>query len=460
MLTLNSFQSQFAAWGQVAPRPVLVAYSGGADSTALVHLLHLSGVEIVAAHLHHGQRQEADEELAHAEAWTESLGIPLIKGFAQVPEIANLRKVSLEEAGRIARHEFLVRAAREQGLNVIATGHTRDDHIETILFHMARGTGLAGLRGIPWIRSPFVRPLRAFSRLETRNYCAEHGLWFHDDPSNTDLSFSRARLRARVVPELREVHPGFDAAMVRLAELAEEEDQFLDNLAARVLEQAHQPVNGALSFLTEEIEFSVNEAAMLAQPRLLQRRALRLLAQYFGAEVSFETLEGLLEGGGPQAMTLPGGLVEMVRQDGVISVRLVRPPVPQRYPLGIGETESVTFGWRFALQPSEWEPNERTSLRVHLDPARLQGSLHLRAAQPGDRIQPLGFEGTRKVSDLLSEAKLTRHGRACLPLVCDMVGPVWIPGVCLGARGAADENSAVCWRAEFGPLHETPSAES
>ncbi|MEA2553176.1 MAG: tRNA(Ile)-lysidine synthase, partial [Fimbriimonadaceae bacterium] len=186
---LERFRDHLEKTGLIpAGTRVLVGYSGGADSTCLLHLFHALQVDIVAAHLHHGQREEADTEQRLCEAFCTELGIPFVSGRGDVPRLAKDLKIGLEEAGREARYAFFRQAAFQTGCTLVATAHTLSDNVETILLNIARGSGLAGLAGIPEKRENIVRPLMIFAREETRAYCQDHGFWYHDDPANEDLT--------------------------------------------------------------------------------------------------------------------------------------------------------------------------------------------------------------------------------------------------------------------------------
>ncbi|RYG23508.1 tRNA lysidine(34) synthetase TilS [bacterium] len=415
---------------------VLLGYSGGADSTCLLHLLAELGIDVVAAHLHHGMRPEADREQKLCEATAESLGVPFATGRADVPRLAADRKIGLEEAGREARYGFFRQAASRLDCTLIATAHTRDDQVETVLFRIARGTGLAGLAGIPQSRDGVVRPLLPFSRAETRAFCDERGLWFHDDPANLDRANARVRVRLDVVPALREINSGADAAIVRLAAMAEEEDRFLDGAAAAALERAEVRLNGELAFLTQDVELAFDRRTLEHLPAVLLRRAVRLAAGALGAELDFDGASSVLRGE-KGSLTAEGGEIVLEWDSEMLHGRVLRPTVPFRYPLTLpGETESEEFGWRLVAYPVEAspEPPKRAALAVEIDRSVARGGLHFRGLAPGDTMRPLGFNGTRKLSDLLSEAGLTPAARARLPIVCDMVGPLWAPGVCLDER--------------------------
>ena len=428
---------------------VLLGYSGGADSTCLLHLLHGLGVDLVAAHLHHGQRPEADAEQRLCETFAESLGVPFATGRADVPRLAHDRRISLEEAGREARYAFFRGAAARLEGALVATAHTRDDHVETVLFRLARGTGLAGLAGIRAERDGIVRPLLLFARAETRAYCEAHGLPFHDDPANESLANARVRVRKEVLPARRANTPAAAAALARLAAMADEEDRFLDGAAAAALERAEIRLNGELAFLTRDVEAAFDRRTLDHLPAVLLRRAVRLAARALGAELDFEQSALVLQGTGG-SVTAEGGEVALEWDAEALHGRVLRPTVPFRHPLTLpGETESDEFGWRLVAFPTEPSaPPVRASLAAEIDRASVKGPLYFRGSAPGDAMRPLGFEGTRKLSDLLAEAGLTPAARARLPVVCDLVGPLWAPGVCLAERARPQDGPAIRLRLE------------
>lgn len=438
---LQRFKAHLSESGLIPPdTAVLVGYSGGADSTCLLHLLHACGVDVVAAHLHHGQRSEADMELKLCEAFCKELGVAFIAGRADVPLMASELGIGLEEAGRNARYSFFDQAAASTNCALIATAHTRTDLVETVLLNMVRGSGLSGLSGIPEQRGNIVRPLLPYSRHQTSSYCKKLGLWTHDDPANEDLSFSRARIRHRVLPELKAINPRTEDAISRLAETAGEEDRFLSGMAAAALEQSEVPLNGPLRFLTLDAEASFDQTKLATLPEVLYRRAIRLAASALGGVMSFDQVAVVVKAVAANesgSVTAEGGEIAIEWNAESISVRQVKPTSPFRFPLTLpGETTSDEFGWQFTAFVSHEVPEtiSRASLTTVFDQSKVSGSLYFRTAQSGDLMRPMGFEGRRKLADLLSEAKLTQAARARLPIVCDLVGPIWAPGVCLDDR--------------------------
>lgn len=438
---------------------VVVGYSGGADSTCLLHMAVESGFGVVAAHLHHGMRPEADDEQERCQEFADSLSIPIVVGRADVPGIAEKMKVGLEEAGREARYDFFRRVLRGIEGHKIATAHTRDDHVETILLHLARGSGLSGLKGIPESSDDLIRPLLTFSREQTREYCLANGLWFHDDPANDDVRHARSRVRHRVVPEMRQVHPGFDQSVARMASILRDEDDFLDSAAAASLETAELPPNGDLSFLTYDSEFVFDTAKLAALPPVLLRRALRLAVRLLGGSLHYDqtlvAANGIVNRGNG-SVTAEGESPSLVWNPERVHIEVTHTFEPFRHPLPMpGVLDSPVFGWVFEGSSRESEEkSQRTGLTALIDPGKVQGDLFFRAAQTGDKMQPLGFDHQRKLSDLLSEAKLTQAARHRLPIVCDMIGPIWAPGVCLSDRVKSDEPGPK-WVLMFGPLGST-----
>lgn len=435
-------------------RPVIVGFSGGPDSTCLLHALHALGCDVLAAHLHHGQRVEADSDAEQCEALCKTLKIPFLLGRADVPRIAQEFKIGIEEAGRKARYEFFTRVQAQVPHSLIATGHTLDDQVETMLFHLARGSGLAGLRSIETQRDDIVRPLLPFRRTETAAYCITYGLTVVLDPSNHDPTFSRVRIRTEVIPALELAHPGAIENLARSARLIGEEDHALDAVSAAALEHAEIPLNGDLQFLTEQDEVSYRLDVLARIDPALRRRALRLALRSLGGFMEFEPLQMLSEScisSEKGSMTAEGGLVVAAWDRGEIHFVRDDPSVPARTRMIVpGETSHQAFGWVITadVMPFDGVARPRTDLTQWIAIHFAEKSLHLQPMESGDRMIPIGFDRERKLSDLIGEQKLTLLARRRLPLLCDDLGPIWAPGVCLAERARPLEGPAL--RLQFG----------
>ncbi|MBO0687102.1 MAG: tRNA lysidine(34) synthetase TilS, partial [Candidatus Dormibacteraeota bacterium] len=183
---------------------VLVALSGGPDSTALLLWLLEQGVEVVAAHYDHALREGSRGDAEEVARLSRRLGVRLLTERRAGP----LQRGSLQAAARDVRYEFLARAQEAGGCDRVALGHTADDIVEGAVLHLLRGSGLAGLRGMPVARGPYVRPLWRVWRAEIERYLADRGVTPLRDPSNQDLRHARVRVRRRLLPRLEHDLPG------------------------------------------------------------------------------------------------------------------------------------------------------------------------------------------------------------------------------------------------------------
>jgi tRNA(Ile)-lysidine synthase len=437
----------------------LVGYSGGADSTFLVHALHQLGINIVAGHLHHGQRAEADEEMRKCEEFCNSIGVPFASGNADVPLLSKEAKIGIEEAGRRARYDFFHRASRRLNAEWIATAHTLDDQIETVLLNLTRGTGLSGLAGIPPERENIVRPILWASRKETRDYCIEQGLWFHDDPANSDPSYSRSRIRMNVVPELLEINASLGQSVSRLTDTVRQEDAFLDHIAAGMLERCESNRNGRLSFVSERYEAVFQCEALRHHPSALLRRGLRLATAVVGSNLDYDQtilLEKAILVPQSGSITTEGGVACIEWNEKEVNFyRNDAPSIGRTLLENPGITTSDSLGWQFttsSVEHSQFQ-RERADLSAVIDSDCVKGRLFCRGMKPGDAFQPLGMKGTKKVSDLFNEAGLSPMARKLLPIVFDMVGIIWIPGVAMGERVKITGSTTSAIELKFGSVY-------
>lgn len=437
---------------------VLLGYSGGADSTCLLTLLKEAGIDVIAAHLHHGQRREADAELERCELYCNELSVPFLSGRADVPRLAQDRGIGVEEAGRIARYAFFEQSAAQTNASLIATAHTLDDHVETVVLNLVRGSGLNGLSGIAERRDNVVRPLLPFTRKETREFCQAKGLWFHDDPANDDASFARVKIRKHVVPVFQDINLAALRNIERTARLVGEEDRFLDGMAAAALERAEFPLNGPLQFVSVDCEAAFHKDALLSLPRVLLARALRLVTSVLGSPMDSHQTNTVIEGLATKekgSVTTEGGATVVEWDAGGVSVRSLAVDSPYRFSLTLpGETLSDEFGWKFTAQRSEPHGFQRppNSLDVLIAQEGVKGPLYFRSYESGDAITPLGMSGKKLLSDLFQELGLTAAARRRLPIVCDLLGPVWVPGGCIAERVRVGPETEWCVRLSFGPI--------
>ena len=437
---------------------VLVAFSGGADSAALLHVLWTLraslGLDAVAAlhvnHLLRGDEADRDETAVHR--FCEQRGIPLVVRRIDVAALARERHAGVEEAGRAARYDALRACAAEQGYTRIATAHTRNDAMETLLFHLARGTGLGGLGGISPVNGDIVRPLIDCTRAEVEAYCAAEALPFVTDSTNAETAYARNRIRAEVIPALTQVNPRADEAFARLMRHAREDADYLDAQARALLADA-QTAPG-------RYRADVLRAAHPA----LRSRALRLAAATDACEDGHVALlERLLEQGG--AVTLPGGRIAERQGEQVCFADAAAALLPQSIPetpLSAGRdyeiceriyrAELVNLGEKEKCKNRE--KIHRNLLKTALDYDRIQGSLRIRGRLPGDSFHPAGRQGGKTLKKLFNEQHISPARRAAWPIVCDDAGIVLVSGLGCDRRVAPDEQTKQLFL-----FYEIPMAE-
>lgn len=423
----DRFREQVEELGLARPGArVLVALSGGCDSVALLHLLRFHAPEprpeLLAAHLDHAMRPSSGADARWVEGLCRAWGVPLTVERADRP-------LRTEEEARDARYAFLRRVAEAEGATHLATAHHADDQAETVLFRILRGTGITGLAGIPPAGpSGVVRPLLPFWRREIRRYARRAGLRWREDPTNLLSGPARNRIRREILPGVEAtVAPGARRSLVRLAELAREEEAAW----AAVLEP-----------LERAVARREGEAIVLARGILrgydsaVASRVLRNLLRHFGVVLGRTgtrlALQFISDAPSGREMTLPGALrlsteFDTVRIERAAEVPPDEPlPVPADRPEGGGEARiggrTRRLAWRTG--PPEGAP----AGAVVLARDALRFPLLLRGWRPGDRMRTRA--GTRTLKKIFGERRIPRSERGRTPVLADAEGAVvWVAGV-------------------------------
>jgi tRNA(Ile)-lysidine synthase len=318
---------------------VVVAVSGGADSTALLLALEelsragLLSLAVTAAHLDHGLRgASAEEDARFCESLARANGFDFASARADVGGLAEASGDNLEQAARRARYEFLAGAARAACAAAVLTGHTLDDQAETVLLRLLRGSGAEGLGGMRPVRAleeggevALRRPLLEWARrVDTEDYCGERGVEFRTDSMNEDEGFARVRVRRRLLPLLESFNPRAAEAIARAAGLLREDASTLEEFAARLLEEARAQVEASPD-VTEA--WPLRAEALASAPLALRRRALRLWVARGRGDLRrmslahLSAIERLLAGTrGGRVAELPGG-ARVERRRGLLLFR-------------------------------------------------------------------------------------------------------------------------------------------
>jgi len=220
---------------------VLVALSGGPDSVALLHLLidnkDKYGIKLAAAHLDHAIRRESSKDRDFCRKLCQELGVKFYSKRANIPALANKRKQTVEEAARQERYAYFESLATRYGFDKIATGHTADDSVESVIFNLTRGSGLNGLQGILPVRGNINRPLIEIHKSEILRWLKSRKIGYRIDRTNQSLEYSRNRIRRKIIPELERLNNGAAANISRFSKIVSEEIELIDRLTVSAYEK-------------------------------------------------------------------------------------------------------------------------------------------------------------------------------------------------------------------------------
>ena len=433
-----------------------VAVSGGADSVSLLHLLlelrEELGCVLCVVHFNHklrGRASQADEKFVAKLA--SKHGLEFFAAEENIAAITKRERGNLEDVARRARYAFFERLVQERRLDRIAVAHTADDQAETVLAHILRGTGLAGLGGIHPTSGVVLRPLLEIRRADLRAYLRRKRQPWREDASNRDTHRMRARIRHKLMPLLeKKFQPAVVEHLCRLAEFAREDETYLEDQSALREKQFAQPEQNTMRLALPDF---------LREPRAIQTRLLRRIVERLkprSGQLSATHVEALLalaqHPDSGKSLQLPGG-VEARRE----SQTLVFLPAAKNRPesrekatprdytyevdlrAGKAEVHVMELPCRLHLRVIDWprEGRETNSTGAVLDRARLRVPLVLRNWGPGDSMQPLGHQKRHKLARLLNEIGVSRWEKKAWPVLTSCGQIAWVRGL-----GAAHEFAA------------------
>jgi len=392
---------------ELAPNGVKVVagVSGGADSVALLRALHQLGIPVTVAHLNHqlrGAESDADERFVRELA--EELNLPVVVKRAAVHEMAGNSGLSIEMVARQARHDFFA----EFENSVIALAHHADDQAETFILKLARGAGAEGLGGMPYYQEigpiGLIRPMLNIPRTKIIEWLTANGFEWREDASNTDETFLRNRVRHTILPLLeKELNPNIRETILRTMDILRQEQEWMDGL-----------VDGDLM---------LDARAPLAA----RRRGLRKWLFEQGAEsADFDAVDKIL------ALMDAGegsSVFELNKRQRVV-VEYGTPRFEH-----VGQASLPAQAWTLTIEKGTgWRKDHGKGAGIlpaeaSFDAGKVGDSpIEVRGYRPGDRIAPIGMEGSRKLQDILTDQKIPRAQRPAVPVVVCRSEIIWIPG--------------------------------
>lgn len=407
---------------------VLVGFSGGKDSSVLLHALSsLSaeyGISVTALHVNHNIRgEEAERDCLFCKEYCERKRIPFVRKDVDAIGFSKEKGVGLEEGARILRYEAFAEYCKENGVNKIATAHTASDNLETVLFNLTRGTAASGLRGIPPVRDNVIRPLIYCTTEEILEYARHYGLTYVTDSTNADTDYTRNRIRHMVVPELKAINPSVESAVSNTCDALRYDTDLLTSsaerektdvpaeltkkpraISSRILLDAYNDISpdGALgyvhlkemtAFIREYVQSGCREVKRLCLPSKTEM-VVTPDRVYFQKESASREIE---------ARTLHYGLNEIAETEEALLVTC-------------NENDVLAF-----ISQNIYKISTHSVLKK----SAAEGTI-IRGRRDGDVFSFSNM--TKKVKKMLNEAKIPIEQRNRLPFVCDGKGIVLIPG--------------------------------
>lgn len=445
---------QFIRQQQLIPAGslVLAAVSGGQDSMALLSILHrLAGplrFRLAVGHFDHRLRAASSADRSLVESYADSLGLRTYAGSADVQKRAKSRRESLEEAARKARYAFLVDTAGTIGAGRIATGHTSTDQVETVLLHILRGAGIRGLAGIPARREGLIRPLLWIDRRATADYCRQQGIPIAVDPTNLDTRFARNKIRRDLVPVLVDCQPDAEANILRLSQHAAAMLGWIRERTQPLLNSnLHQPADREWTLDISSLKgLEDTELVILFGDLFTEKMGLDMDF----TRAHFDSLLRLVRktAASGKRLSLPGLKVTREYDNLHFSIRgAISSPPPAAVESEIAVPGTVQAGGRtiradFIAWPAEGAAafsSDRWSACLAYD--AIEPPLMVRHPRPGDRIQPFGMRGSKKLSDIFIDKKIPGRSRSRALVVTDRKDVLWLVGLVTSEKGRIDRNT-------------------
>lgn len=415
---------------------ILAALSGGADSVTLLHYLFIYkdilGITVEAAHVNHMLRgKEADRDELFCRSLCENMGIKLHVKRADVRKIAKDKGLSEELCGRNIRYEFFDEIVNNSGMK-IATAHTLSDSIETMIFNLARGTGLKGLCGIPPVRKNIIRPLINCYRSDIENYCKEHNLDYVTDSTNLEDDYSRNFIRHNILPQLKNINIEADKALGRTINWLREDENYLSSMAGDMLEKIK----------IDDNKYDIHD--LIDCPIPVKRRVIAKILNISCGNISSEhilELENLLNKTG--SVNLPKDLKAKIK-DGFLII------MPQNEDIN----NSARFNERVIKLEESIQFAEKTIYLQNLsikdynflkfinkklfyncfDCDMIYGDYKCRTRLDGDYYHPVIKGCGKSLKKLFNELKISKEERTKRLILCDNNGIIWVEGIGIDER--------------------------
>lgn len=442
---------------------MVVGVSGGPDSVCLLHVLHslsnLLNIKLYPIHINHmlrGDNARGDEE--YTERLCKELGLTLSTVCIDVAAFARENGMSIETAGREVRYKEFDDYAKRVKAEKIAVAHNKNDQAETVMMHIIRGSGLAGLIGMEYKRGSIIRPLLDIGREEIEMYCNEVKLTPRTDESNLQGEYARNRVRLELFPYIdKSFGADITRSLCRLSELATDDDSFIEQCALEAYEHclSNKP--------SKQAEFDIASLKQL-HPAILGRVLKRAITDVSGdidgiGRIHYKMLSDLIDAGKTGSVAeLPNGIRGLISY-GVLKIYIYNENkksiafdkqivIPGSTIIEqTGDMVSASVVKRQAVD--KCVPVSYNSLVQLFDYDTINMGINLRSRRAGDIFKPIGSNGTKKLKEYFIDIKIPKDQRDEIPLLCVENEVIWIVGYKISDKFKVTENTSNILKIEY-----------
>ncbi|TET54014.1 MAG: tRNA lysidine(34) synthetase TilS [Actinobacteria bacterium] len=430
---------------------VILAVSGGPDSVSLTLVLNALrqnlNIKLYIFHLDHQVRADSKKDRAFVKKLAKKFDIEFFAFSRNVESFSKRNKLTLQEGARQIRYDLLFDLAKKINADKIATGHQANDQVETFFLRLLRGAALTGLQSIPLKRDSIIRPLLEISRNEILQYLKEQKQEFLTDPSNIKPIYLRNRVRNELIPVIKKLNPTYQSVLLSNISLITEEEQLLDLLAKEISEEFFEKNKESISIKLNEF-IGLNKSL---KRRLLREAILKVKGNLRGIEYKHLqlTLENIDHFG--FTLELPDNLlIYRDYKDLVITLKSAFKAKPIKKQTFNPEEEIEVKPIDLLLKTKKVKKCQFSQFITCLDYGKIKPPLTVRGRKPGDRFQPLGIKGTKKLQDFFVDLKVPRHQRDSIAIVEDSEKIIWVVGFEIDERVKVDEKTKSILRIEIG----------
>ncbi len=402
---------------------IVIALSGGADSVALLSFFKAIESEydlkLSAFHLNHNLRgEEALRDERFSKDISEKLKVPFSSAVADIAKIAREQKKGTEEVGREVRYQYLSKL----GTDKIATAHNKNDLVETFFMNILRGSSTAGLASIPIKRGNIIRPLLCKSREEIEEYLEEKGLSYVDDSSNDSDIYFRNKIRHEIMPKLKELSPDFLDKTVRVTEAIAEDEQYLCEIANKLIS-----------------DNSIETQKLLSQPTAIAKRAVRQLLKNNNVAYDSKRIELILScaKAGSGAVNVSGDVFCEIFSG---KLYIYEKKQKNNSVFEVLDFSDIVFSNKqVKFKRCQKKEIDNKLLRYAISCDKIKGVLSVRARNTGDRFEYQNRAGTKTLKKLFNEQRIPKWERDERIIIADDAGVLWVEGIGTASRGFGGE---------------------